>query len=70
MARQIVYRFNGNPSTDETENDFDDSIQIPAIGSMYSHNGKVWFVSRVLVEEDLRGPRSIPKVRIFLIEER
>jgi hypothetical protein len=70
MARQMVYRFNGDPSTDETETDFNDSMQIPAAGSMCSQNGKTWFVSRVSVEEDLRGPRPIPRVQIFLTDER
>jgi hypothetical protein len=53
MARQIVYRFNGDASTESTETDLDDSIPVPATGSHYQMNGKMWLVARVLPEQSL-----------------
>jgi hypothetical protein len=69
MARQIIYVFNDDLSTQEIETDPDDSIKIPASGTHYSHNGKTWLVARVENCQMLSVPVSIRTVRIFLIDK-
>jgi hypothetical protein len=69
MARQIIYVFNDDPSTQEIETDPDDSITIPASGTHYSHNGKTWLVARVENCQMLGVPVSIRTVRIFLVDK-
>jgi hypothetical protein len=68
MARQIVYLFNGNVSTQEIATDADDSVKIPASGTRYLHHGKWWFVAKVENCQmiDVQGP--IRTVRIFLTD--
>ncbi len=68
MARQIIYRFNGDASTDVTETDLEESTPIPTIGSQYQMNGKMWLVARVMNEQSLSARGTIPIVRIFLID--
>jgi hypothetical protein len=68
MARQIVYVFNGDFSTQEIETDADDTKKIPASGARYLHKGKSWFVAKVENCQmiDVQGP--IRTVKIFLTD--
>jgi hypothetical protein len=65
MARQIIYVFHDDPSTQEIETDLNDSVEIPSSGSRYSRNGKSWIVGRVenCQKPTVAGP--IRTVRIF-----
>jgi hypothetical protein len=66
MARQIIYIINRDSSTPEVQTDSNDSVEIPASGSHYAHNGKSWLVGNVENCQmiDVTGP--IRTVRIFL----
>lgn len=66
MARQIIYIINRDRSTPEVETDSDDSLEIPASGSRYSHNGKSWFVGNVENCQMITVTGPIRTVRIFL----
>jgi hypothetical protein len=68
MARQIVYVFNGDFSTQEIETDADDTKKIPASGTRYSHKGKSWFVAKVENCQMIDVPSPIRTVRIFLTD--
>jgi hypothetical protein len=66
MARQIIYVLNMDRGTPEVETDADDSIEIPASGSCYSHKGKSWVVGTVENCQMIGVTGPIRTVRIFL----
>jgi hypothetical protein len=69
MARQIIYAFNSDFSTQKVEPDSDDSVRIPASGTRHSHSGASWLVTRVENCQMVSGfPDPIRTVRIFLTD--
>lgn len=69
MARQIVFRYNGDANTEDVEQDFDNSMLIPEQGSAYQRKGKSWFVAGVQTTTSLDARGPIPIIRIFLNEK-
>ena len=65
-AKQVVYRYNGDASTDEVEVDPCGEITIPERDDIIIRKGKRWNVVHVITEETVGGPQAIPIVRIFL----
>jgi hypothetical protein len=69
MARQIIYVFNSDFSTQKVETDSHDAVNIPASGVHHFQNGKSWFVTRVENCQMVSGfPEPIRTVRIFLTD--
>jgi len=69
MARQIIFRYNGDANTEEVEQDFDDSIVVPEKDSAYQRKGKSWLVAAVQTTTSLDAKGPIPIIRIFLVEK-
>jgi hypothetical protein len=65
-GKQIVYRYNGDPSTQQTVSDFKGTMVIPAVGAIVNRNGKKWRVCVVNYELDFKGPMSVPIHHVFL----
>jgi hypothetical protein len=65
-GKQIVYRYNGDPSTDQTISDRIGTILTPAIGAIVSRNGGEWRVVSVHYDLDLKGPMAVPIHHVFL----
>jgi hypothetical protein len=66
MPRQFVFRYNGEASSEETEQDLDDSMSVPETGSVYPRKGKLWCVAAVQTTASINAGGSIPIVRVFL----
>ena len=69
MARQIVFRYNGDTNTEEVEQDLDDSILLPARDSVYRRKGKSWRVAALQTTGSLDSRGPIPIVTIFLTDK-
>ena len=49
-AKQIVFRYNGDPSTEEIDLDMDGDKSVPEQGSFIERKGERWKVVQVNVE--------------------
>jgi len=58
IARQIVFRYDGDPTTEETDLDGDKSV--PKQGSVIDRRGKRWTVVQVNMERSETGPFEVP----------
>jgi hypothetical protein len=68
-AKQIVYRYNGDATTEEIEDDRDGEIEVHKHGEIVKRNGTTWKVVLVTVDETVAGPKAIPVVRIYLTDQ-
>lgn len=62
-ARQFVYRYEGDPKTDEVEQDLDGDTPVPQKGAVITRRGTTWTVFEVLT---FSSPPAIPVYRVFL----
>jgi hypothetical protein len=69
VAKQIVFRYNGNPSTEESDLDMDGDKSVPKQGSVIERRGERWRVAQVSVERSAEEPFAVPTYRIFLTDE-
>jgi hypothetical protein len=65
-AKQIVFRYNDDPSTEEIDLDMDGEKSTPEPGSIVERKGKRWKVVEVKVETNLAEPFEAPVHRVFL----
>jgi hypothetical protein len=65
-AKQIVFRYNGDPATEEIDLDMDGDKSIPAQGSFVERKGERWKVVQVNIEANLSEPFQAPVHRVFL----
>ena len=65
-AKQIVFRYNGDPTTEESDLDMDGDKSVPEQGSFIQRRGKPWQVVRVNVEKSVTEPFEVPIYRVFL----
>ena len=60
IAKQIVFRYNGDPSTEEIDLDMDGDKSVPKQGSFVERKGERWKVVQVNRGDErsraLRGP--------------
>lgn len=68
-AKQIVFRYNGEPASDEVEVDLGGDIRIPQKGDVIERKGKRWKVVQVNTETSLNAKGPIPVVRVFLTDQ-
>ena len=61
-AKDLIYRFNGDPSKDECETDLSGSVLVPQVGDIVQRQGKEWKVVDVSVDY----ARAVVLYRIFL----
>jgi hypothetical protein len=65
-AKQFVYRYNGDPHSEEVEVDIEGVIPIPRAGEFVIRKGKQWRIVHKLIEPP--EPEGLPTVRIFLTD--
>ena len=67
QAKRVIYRYNGDPYSEETETDLDGDVAIPQYGEIISRKGKDWKVVHVLEHESIENdPQQMPILWIFL----
>jgi hypothetical protein len=66
VAKQIVFRYNGDPSTEEIDLDMDGDKSVPKQGSFVERKGERWKVVEVNVEKNAVEPFEVPIYRVFL----
>jgi len=69
LAKQIVFRYNGDPSTEESDLDMDGDKPVPKQDSFIDRRGERWKVVQVNVERSAEEPFAVPTYRIFLTNE-
>jgi hypothetical protein len=62
-GKQIVYRYNGNPYTQDVMSDLKNEMPWHRVGEKVNRNGKEWRVDVVRNDSTLNG---IPVQRVFL----
>jgi hypothetical protein len=65
-SKQLVYRYNGDATTDEAELDMHAEISIPEKGSFIERQGRRWKVVHIVVEQ---LATAVPVYRVFLIDK-
>jgi hypothetical protein len=65
-AKQIVFRYNGDPTTEESVLDMDGDKSVPEQGSFIDRKGERWKVVQVNVEISMTEPFAVPIYRVSL----
>ena len=65
-AKQIVFRYNGDPTTEETDLDMDGDKSVPEQGSFVDRRGERWKVAQVSMETSVAEPFAVPIYRVSL----
>jgi len=68
-AKQIVFRYNGDPTTEETDLDMDGDKSVPEQGSFIDRRGERWKVAQVSMETSAEEHFAVPIYRVFLTNE-
>jgi hypothetical protein len=66
LAKQIVFRYNEDPATEEIDLDMDGDKSPPKPGSFIERKGERWKVVQVVVERNATEPFEVPTYRVFL----
>ena len=66
LAKQIVFRYNGDPTTEEIDLDMDGDKSAPEQGSLIERKGERWKVVQVTFERSITEPFEVPIYRVFL----
>jgi hypothetical protein len=69
VAKQMVFRYNGDPITEESDLDMDGDKSVPKQGSVIERRGGRWKVVQVNMERSAEEPFAVPTYRIFLANE-
>jgi hypothetical protein len=70
IPTEIVYRYNGDPASDEMEVHASLGVVLPHTHSVIERKGKAWEVSKVEVVPCVNEMTRIPVYRICLTEAR
>ena len=65
-AKQIVFRYNGDPTTEESDLDMDGDKSVPEPGSFIDRRGERWKVAQVSMETSAEEPFAVPIYRVSL----
>ncbi len=68
-AKQIVFRYNGDPTMEESDLDMDGDKSVPEPGSFIDRRGERWKVAHVSMETSAEEPFAVPIYRVFLANE-
>ena len=68
QAKRIIYRYNGDPYSEDTETDLDGSVSAPQFGEIISRRGRDWKVVHVQQHDSLIGLNQMPILCIFLTD--
>jgi hypothetical protein len=65
-GKQIVYRFDGDSSTQQTVSDRAGTLLTPLVGAIINRNGTEWRVVGVREELDVKGPMAVAIHHVYL----
>jgi hypothetical protein len=65
-AKQIIFRYNDDPASEEIELDMDGEKLTPSPNDLIDRKGERWKVLKVSVETNAAEPFAIPIHRVFL----
>ena len=65
-AKQIVFQYNGDPTTEESDLDMDGDKSVPEQGSFIDRRGERWKVVQVNMERSAEEPFAVPIYRVSL----
>jgi hypothetical protein len=65
-GKQIVFRYNNDPSSEEIDLDMDGNKSVPEQGSFIERRGEQWKVVQVNVETSVTEPFEVATHRVFL----
>jgi hypothetical protein len=65
-AKQIVFRYNADPTTEESDLDMDGDKSVPEPGSFVDRRGERWKVAQVSMETSMAEPFAVPIYRVSL----
>ena len=65
-GKQIVFRYNGDPTTEEMDLDMDGDKSVPEQGCFIERKGERWKVVQVNVETSISEPFAARIHRVFL----
>lgn len=64
--KTIVYRYNGDPASEEQEADIDNHVTLKEDDTI-QRNGKRWKVTQINSETAVSVPRPFDVLRVFLV---
>jgi hypothetical protein len=59
-AKQIVFRYNADPTTEESDLDMDGDKSVPEPGSFVDRRGERWKVAQVSMQTSAEEPFAVP----------
>jgi hypothetical protein len=68
-AKQIVFRYNFDPTTEETDLDMDGDKSVPEQGSFIDRRGERWKVAQVSMETSAEEPFAVPIYKVSLTDK-
>ena len=68
-AKQIVFRYHGDPTTEESDLDMDGDKSVPEPGSFIDRRGERWKVAQVSMETSAEEPFAVPIYRVSLTDK-
>jgi hypothetical protein len=68
-AKQIVFRYNGDPTTEESDLDMDGDKSVPEQGSFIDRRGERWKVAQVSMETSAEEPFAVPIYKVSLTDK-
>lgn len=66
--RQVVYRYNGDATSEDVVDDTDDNMPVCHTGDVIIRHGRRWKVRAVTSEDISDGLRAITITRLFLTD--
>jgi len=69
-AKQIVFQYNGDPTTEEIDLDTDGDKSVPEQGSVIERRGERRKVVQVIAKASVSEPFRAPFHRVFLTDKR
>ena len=68
-AKQMVFRYNGDPTTEESDLDMDGDKSVPEPGTLIERRGERWKVVQVNMERSVEETFAVPIYRVFVTNE-
>jgi hypothetical protein len=68
-AKQIVFRDNGDPTTEESDLDMDGDKSVPEQGTLIEPRGERWKAVGSTLRQVQKSPSRSPFYRVFLTNE-
>jgi hypothetical protein len=68
-AKQIVFQYNGDPTTEESDLDMDGDKSVPEQGSFIDRRGERWKVAKVSMETSAEEPFAVPIYKVSLTDK-